>query len=233
MVNIISVRGLVFLALFTILALVGMQMNFAQLVGANAQYLTFFQFLGPMAGGFLGVFGVIAVLGAQVLNSTLFTHNFEMLTILRFATMMFGAYYFSRNFKRGFEDKISLIIPVLAMLVFWMDPIGQQAWYYALFWTIPLIVKFIPDNLFLRSLGATFTSHAAGSMIWVLAAVPMTSEAWTALLPITATERLLFAAGISVSYVFFTNVLNAVDKVTNASKYINIEKKYVISLAGK
>jgi hypothetical protein len=256
MTNVISARGLVFLALFTILALVGMQIKFAELVGSTNQSLTFFQFFGPMAGGFLGVFGVLAVLGAQILNTVFFTHNFEMLTIFRFATLMFGAYYFANNYKKGFEDIISLAVPVLAMLIFWMDPVGQQAWYYALFWTIPVIVKFIPsinsflskvfqswyfgkyikipeNNLFLRSLGATFTAHAVGGAIWILAAVPMTPEQWTALLPVTMTERLLFAAGISMSYVFFVNVLNAVDKVTDASKYLNIEKKYVLSLSGK
>lgn len=231
MTNIISVRGMVFLALFAILALAGMQVNFSQLVGTNSQFLTFFQFLGPMAGGFLGVFGALAVLGAQVLNVVIFTHKVDLITVFRFLPMMFGAYYFSRNFKMKMDDKLSLIIPVLAIAIFWMDPIGQQAWYYALFWTIPIIVKFLPDNLFLRSLGATFTAHAVGGAIWILAAIPMTPEAWTALLPVTATERLLFAAGISVSYVLFTNVLNAVDKVTNASKYINIEKKYVYNLS--
>lgn len=231
MTNIISVRGMVFLALFAILALAGMQVNFSQLVGTNSQFLTFFQFLGPMAGGFLGVFGALAVLGAQVLNVVIFTHKVDLITVFRFLPMMFGAYYFSRNFKMKMDDKLSLIIPVLAIAIFWMDPIGQQAWYYALFWTIPIIVKFLPDNLFLRSLGATFTAHAVGGAIWILAAIPMTPEAWTALLPVTATERLLFAAGISVSYVLFTNILNAVDKVTNASKYINIEKKYVYNLS--
>ncbi|VVC04088.1 Uncharacterised protein [Candidatus Bilamarchaeum dharawalense] len=228
MANIISVRGLVFLTLFTLLALAGMQITFSQLVGSSNQSLTFFQFLGPMAGGFLGMFGAVAVLGAQILNVILFTHKIDLLTVARFLPMMFGAYYFSRNTKRGFDDRLGIIIPLLAMAIFWMDPVGQQAWYYALFWTIPLLVKFLPDNLFLRSLGATFTAHAIGGAIWILAAIPMTPEAWTALLPVTATERLLFAAGIAVSYVFFTNVLSAVDKATDAGKYLNIEKKYVL-----
>lgn len=227
----ISVRGMVFLALFTILALAGMQINFSTLIGTNNQFLTFFQFFGPMAGGFLGVFGALAVLGAQALNVVIFTHKIDLITVLRFLPMMFGAYYFSRNFKMKFDDKLSLIIPLLAMAVFWMDPVGQQAWYYALLWTIPIIVKFLPDNLFLRSLGATFTAHAVGGIIWILAAVPMTADKWTALLSVTTTERILFAIGISVSYVLFTNILNAVDKVTNVSKYVNIEKKYVYNLS--
>ncbi|MFH1521286.1 MAG: hypothetical protein ABID61_06585 [Candidatus Micrarchaeota archaeon] len=231
MTNIISIRGMVFLALFAILALAGMQINFAQLIGTESQFLTFFQFFGPMAGGFLGVFGAVAILGAQVLNGVIFTHKLDLITILRFLPMMFGAYYFSRNFKMKLDDKLSLIIPILAMAVFWMDPVGQQAWYYALFWTIPIIVKFLPDNLFLRSLGATFTAHAVGGTIWILGGIPMTPEAWTALLPVTATERIMFAAGIAMSYILFTNVLNAVDKVTAVSKYITIEKKYVYNLS--
>jgi hypothetical protein len=143
--------------------------------------------------------------------------------------MLFAVCYFSRNGISGLKDRLGIAVPLLAILAFWLHPVGQQAWYYALFWTIPIIVKFLPDRLFLRSLGATFTAHAVGGMFWVWT-VPMTADQWTALLPVTAYERVLFALGITVSYVLFTNLLNAVDKVLNINNYITLEKRYVLQL---
>jgi hypothetical protein len=226
MSNLISKRGIVFLVLFTVLALVGMQINFSQVVGSNNQYFTFFQFFGPIAGGFLGVFGVVAVLFAQLINFFIAGKEITVLNLLRLTPMLFAAYYFGSNKKAGFSDKFNLIVPLLAMLVFWSHPVGQEAWFYALFWVIPIIVKFLPDNLFLRSLGATFTAHAIGGALWVWA-VPMTAEQYILLIPITTFERLLFASGIAFSYVVFTNILNMIDTVWSIEKFVNIEKRYV------
>jgi hypothetical protein len=72
-------------------------------------------------------------------------------------------------------------------------------------------------------------AHAIGTCIFALS-IPYTPEQWTLLLPITAMERLLFAAGITVSYVFFTSILDAVDKAWDISKVIDIDKRYVLSV---
>jgi hypothetical protein len=227
--NIFSIRGLVFLAVFTVLALLSMQINFSALVGANNQFFTVFQFFGPIAGGFLGLWGIAVVLVAQLANFMIAGKEANLINIVRLLPMLFAVCYFSRNGISGLKDRLGIAVPLLAILAFWLHPVGQQAWYYALFWTIPIIVKFLPDRLFLRSLGATFTAHAVGGMFWVWT-VPMTADQWTALLPVTAYERVLFALGITVSYVLFTNLLNAVDKVLNINNYITLEKRYVLQL---
>ncbi|NYZ76780.1 hypothetical protein H0O02_00500 [Candidatus Micrarchaeota archaeon] len=224
----ISKRGIVFLLLFTALALVGMQFNFSKVIGMDNQTFTFFQFFGPIAGGFLGAFGIVAVLFAQLINFVISGKETTLVNILRLTPMLFAAYYFSKNRQTGFSDKLSIAIPLAAMLIFWTNPAGLGAWYYALFWTIPIIAKFLPDMLVLRSLGATFTAHAIGSSIWVLT-VPMTAAQWAMLVPVTATERLLFAAGIAVSYVVFTNILNMADKAWDITKFVNIDQRYVLS----
>lgn len=226
-----NIQKAVFLVFFTLIALISMQVNFSALVGANNQFFTFFQFFGPIAGGFLAMWGVATILGAQLLNFVLASKELSIINLFRLAPMLFAAYYFSRNGIRGFADKFGIVVPLLAIAVFWLNPAGRAAWYYALFWTIPIIVKFLPDNLFLRSLGATFTAHAVGGTFWVLL-VPMTAAQWTALVPVTAYERLLFALGISASYLFFTNVISALGKLSNLdiSSFINIEKRYVFAL---
>ncbi|MBI2079900.1 hypothetical protein HYT84_03980 [Candidatus Micrarchaeota archaeon] len=228
-----SKRGLAFVVLFILISLVGMNINFSKLVGKENQFFTLFQFLGPVAGGFLGAgFGVLTVLFAQLANFVLAGKQFDFLNVARLAPMLFAAYYFSKNKETKFSDRLSVIIPILAILIFISHPVGAQAWYFSLFWLIPIAVKFLPDNLLFRSLGATFTAHAVGGAIWAWS-VPMTPEAWAALIPIVIYERLLFAVGISVSYILFTNILNAIEQSTSidVSKIINIEKKYVYNLS--
>lgn len=225
--KILSRKGVVFLVLFTILALVGMKINFSALVGADSQFFTFYQFFGPIAGGFLGIWGAVAVLGAQLINFILVGKTVSAINLLRLLPMIFAALYFGRNGLRGIKDKLGITVPILAILAFWLHPVGQQVWYFALFWTIPIIAKLLPDNLILRSLGATFTAHSVGGVLWIWT-VPMSATAWIALIPIVAFERGLFALGIAGSYVVFVNVLNAVDKVFDINKYLTLEKKYVL-----
>ena len=62
-------KRLIFIIIFTVLVLVGKNINFSALVGAENQFFTLFQFFGPVAGGFLGsVFGVVAVLFAELID---------------------------------------------------------------------------------------------------------------------------------------------------------------------
>ncbi len=224
----ISRRGAVFVALFTLVALLSMQLNFSPIIGADNKSFHFFQFLGPVAGGFLGLWGIVVVSASQLINFMItgsagpFSNQF-----LSLLPMVGAALYFGMSRKKGLCSGISLLIPLAAMLLFWASPGGAEAWYYALFWLIPLIAKLLPDKLFLKSLGATFTAHSIGSSMWAWF-FPMSAEAWTALIPVTAAERLLFAAGIAVSYVLFTNILNAVDNVLDVGKLLSIDKRYVV-----
>jgi len=225
-----SIRVMVFLAIFAILAFFSLQINIFKIQGVTSRNFTGFDFFGPVAGGFLGIAGVASVFIAKfVIFAFDPKANFTIINILWLTPMMFGAYYFWKNGLRKTSDKLGLVVPVLAMLAFWMHPIGQQAWYYALFWTIPIIAKFLPDRLFLRSLGATFSQHSVGSVL-ALYTGTTTAGMWTGLLPVTATERILLAIGIAVSYVIFTNVLNAVDGAIEIRRYVNLDKRYVLQL---
>ena len=61
--KIFSRKGIIFLLLFSVLSLIGMNINFSKLVGAENQFFTLFQFFGPIAGSFLGpIAGALSVL---------------------------------------------------------------------------------------------------------------------------------------------------------------------------
>jgi hypothetical protein len=89
-------------------------------------------------------------------------------------------------------------MPLLAIGLFLLHPVGFQAALYSGYWLIPLCIGIlVPRSFFAHALGATFTAHAVGSVIW-LYTVPMTPEAWLGLMPLVALERFTFAAGMVV-----------------------------------
>lgn len=242
--KLITTKGFIFLIIFSILVFVGDKINFSKLVGTDNQFFTLFQFFGPVAGSFLGpVVGVLSVLIAEVASKILTHSSFDWITTLRLTPMLFAAWYFGTK-----KDKLSFLVPVLAIVLFMsssvlypalssvapnifrVKPVGTQVWFFALFWTIPMIIKLLPkkysDKVFLKSLGATLTAHAVGGAIWNYV-VPMTPAKWIALIPVVIYERLLFASGIAISFVALNTLLDKLDAKTK-SDYINIDKKYAL-----
>src|SRR3989339_1654313 len=58
-----------------------------------------------------------------------------------------------------------VVVPVLCISLFIMNPVGGQAFLFSFYWLIPMIIFVIRiDNLFLRALGASFLMHAVGSV---------------------------------------------------------------------
>ncbi len=230
MQKIFSKKGIIFLLLFAALVFIGKKINFSPLVGAENQFFTLFQFFGPVAGGFLGpVVGALAVLIAQAGNFLFTGTEINLINLVRLTPMLFAAYYFGSK-KRN----LSVIVPLIAIAAFVLHPIGRQVWFFSLYWTIPVIIKLLPakysNSVPLRSLGATFTAHSVGGAAWIYT-VPMTAGQWIALIPIVAYERLLFAAGIGISYVVFNAVLDKLlDKlnIKVPSDILRINKKFTL-----
>jgi len=224
--QLITRKGIIFLLIFSALVFVGDRINFARLVGAENQFFTLFQFFGPVAGAFLGpVVGVLSVLIAEVSSYLVLDKAFTFINILRLLPMLFAAWYFGTR-----RDRLSLFVPIAAIILFISHPVGRQVWYFSLFWTIPIIVKLLPkkysEKAFLRSLGSTFTAHAVGGAFWNYI-VPMTPAAWIALIPIVIFERLVFASGITVSYIGINTLLDRLDNKLKAG-YLNISRNYVL-----
>ena len=222
----LTYRNVLFLAVFMAAALLADRMNFAPIVGANSEYFTLFQFFGPVVASFLGLgLGLFALLGAQALNFVLLGKAITLVSVLRLSTMMFAAYYFARtDFSK--TDRLGLAVPLACMGLFVLIPSGAEAWYYSLYWLIPVAVRVLGwgRNLVARSLGATFTAHAVGSVIFAYS-LPYTAAQWTALMPVVAYERFLFACGIAASYVTMTTFLDWASHQADLSA-IRLERAY-------
>lgn len=199
-------KKLLFLALFSIVGFISLQIPFNKLAGSNVSF-TLFDFFAPIAGAFLGpVFGITSVLAVQVVNNLIKDAPWTTGTIIRLFPTLFAVYYFATINNKKFNAKWILAIPVLAILTFLAHPNGRQVPYYTLFWLIPLLAFRFRNNLFMKSLGATFTAHSVGGAAWIWA-FNLKAAVWNSLIPVVISERLLFAVGISVSYILVKRAL--------------------------
>ncbi|MDP3795142.1 MAG: hypothetical protein Q8R13_04430 [bacterium] len=221
--QLITRKNLFFIAIFVIVGFVSLQIPVAQLEGSRAKFTVYDSF-APIAGSFIGsIPGVIAVFLMQFFNFLVHGVNIEDVgTIIRFSPMLFAVLYFA---KKG---RFNLVIPVVAIAAFLAHPIGREVWYFTLFWTIPIAAYFLRDKfLFARALGSTFTAHAVGGALWIWAfALP--APIWIGLIPVVAVERLLFAVGISGSFVLVNNLLGFLLKKRWLFVGFRIDQKYLV-----
>jgi len=216
-------RKALFLIIFTILGLLAFQFSVNKIVGSG-QSFTLFELLGPTGGMFLGpILGAISVFFVKALNIIFFHQQIDSLTVIRFLPAICAAVYF------GLKTKKTAIIFPICIALFLLNPIGRQAWLYSAIWLIPFFVTFFKKRLILNSLGATFTAHAIGSVIF-LYSFGLTPAIWMALIPVVFVERGVFTLGIWTSCLVLNSVL---DFLTNF-KAINflkplVNKNYLVS----
>ncbi|VVB58385.1 Uncharacterised protein [Candidatus Anstonella stagnisolia] len=219
-----SLNTVLLLVGFVLLVAIADNINISALYGANNQYFTLFQLFAPTVGGFLGpLLGAGVVLVAELFSFIFNAKEFTLLNVLRLAPMLFATAYFALYAKKA---KLGALVPLACVALFVLNPIGAQAWQYSLFWFIPLAAMLMPNNLLLRSYGATFTAHAVGGIIW-LYTIPTTPAFWLALIPIVIIERTVFAVGISASYYAATTVASRVEAIRK-SVIVKIEPQYAL-----
>lgn len=199
-------KKLFFLVIFTFLGFASLQVPFNKLAGSNVSF-TLFDFFAPIAGAFLGpIYGIVSVFSVMVVNNLIKETPWTTGAIIRLFPTLFAVYYFATVVKKGPNNWV-LAIPILAIFIFLAHPNGRQVPHYTLFWLIPLIAYKFRNNLYLRSLGATFTAHAVGGAAWIWA-FNLQASVWQGLIPVVISERLLFAAGIAVSFIVLKHTLN-------------------------
>lgn len=104
--------------------------------------------------------------------------------------------YFATIALRRWDYKIGVLLPLVAIILFCIHPVGSQVFYYAFYWFIPIgIYGFGKDTIYCRALIASFIAHAVGSVVWLYYGT-ISSEIWLALIPLVIIERLLIAAGM-------------------------------------
>jgi hypothetical protein len=95
---------------------------------------------------------------------------------------------------------IRLLVPLGCIGLFLVHPVGGSAAAYSVYWLIPVVLfSTSHKSLFLHALGATFTAHAVGSVIW-LYTTTSTPSFWLSLISLVALERLTYAAGLVVMH---------------------------------
>ena len=188
------------------------------LVGSQMAFFSGVNCVLPLAGAFGGLFGAgLLFLVRQLLH--LFFFKTVSLSFLALCIPGFCASLYWSSGKNGsleermFSVVVRLLLPLACMVLFAVHPVGGQAFVYALYWLIPIILYFVPhQSLFLTALGSTFIAHAVGSVIWCYT-VPMTATMWIGLIPVVALERMLFALGMVMAYRLLAWIFDKVDTI--------------------
>lgn len=221
--QLITKKNVLFIAIFAIVGFIALQIPVAELEGSRVKF-TVYDAFAPVAGAFIGsISGVIAVFLMQLFHFLAHGARIEDAgTIIRFFPMLFAALYFAR------KGKFNLIIPAVAIAAFVAHPIGRDVWYFSLFWTIPIFAYFLRGRfLFARALGATFTAHAVGGALWIWT-FSLPAPVWNSLIIRVAAERLLFAVGITGSFVLVNNLLYLLEKKRIRNPGFSVEQKHII-----
>lgn len=217
-------RKILFLIIFTVLGLAAFQVSISHIIGSS-QSFTLFELLGPVGGMFLGpILGAISVFFVRATDIIVSHKALDLLTVIRFLPAMLAAVYF------GLKQKKTAIIFPICIALFLLNPIGRQAWMYSLIWLIPFVATFFKKRLILNSLGATFTAHAVGSVIF-LYSFGLTPAIWISLIPVVFIERGLFTIGIWTSCLVFNTILDKLTnfKIVSPFKFL-VNQNYLVSL---
>lgn len=222
-------KKIIFIFLFVVLGLLASQIPLSPIIGAKGQSFTPFEFLGPTSGMFLGsVPGAISVFFVKLLKDIFLGVHFDTANVIRLFPMMFAAIYFGLKKSRR-SNGLILIIPLAAILLFVLHPEGRKAWFYSLYWLIPILAYFKKDRLILNALGSTFTAHCVGSVAF-LYTFNLPAPVWVGLIPVVFVERFSFALGIWATYLLLNSVLEklvSIEKLKALSPLVN--QKYILS----
>jgi len=188
-----------------------LKINF--IVGSQLAHFSAVSIVTPLVGLFSGIAGCWVLLLTKMALGLLY-NPLGSFQILAFCVPGFCA----SLYLASSHIMVRLILPIVCIILFIIHPVGYASFAYALYWLIPVVLYFVrKKSFFLQTLGSTFTAHAVGSVIW-LYTVPMTSVLWLGLIPIVIVERLLFASGITATYMVFYNLTNRLRNVDFLSR---------------
>jgi hypothetical protein len=190
----ISARNYIKMGLVVLGSKLGMLFKLSWVVGSS---YTMFSMSG-LSTPLIGLFGGVAATTVFWTITAIFRLCLAPVSLSMCAFYIPG--YFASLYLASDNKVLQSSIPFVCMILFLIHPVGYQAAPYVSYWIIPIVVSMgFFKSLFMRALGATFTAHAVGSVIW-LYTVPMTATSWYALIPIVAVERITYAAGIVLVY---------------------------------
>ncbi len=214
--------------------------------GSWSFYFTGLSIVAPLLGAFLLTHEIMAlVLGVAIMRWLGFGANAPMLMLtfglptlassLVFRVSPFGktaerdmpgGLHTSRRLRNATDRMLTsyadaclrVVLPLVAMLLFSLHPVGGKAALYSVYWLVPVVLygafAFKPSlrshrsfSLLATALSATFVAHCVGSIMW-LYNINLTAEYWLRLVPIVPVERVLLAGGIAILYVASQRVVH-------------------------
>ncbi|MDP3787832.1 MAG: hypothetical protein Q8Q60_00770 [Candidatus Chromulinivorax sp.] len=168
------------------------------IVGSKAALFSYSTMAIPALGSCYSLVYVIL----YIFTKGLFSFSVPYLFFLHRLPLLFAATALKMR-----DIRVYVIIPLIAIILFCMHPVGHQVFYYSWYWFIPMgIYFFTKDTMHSRALAASFVAHAVGSVVWLYTGnIP--AEVWTALMPLVIVERLIIAAGM-VGFVYVFKSIN-------------------------
>lgn len=116
--------------------------------------------------------------------------------------------FFASIALKAFDAKIFVGLPLIAMILFCIHPVGALVFYYSWYWFIPMgIYFFVKDTIYSRALAASFIAHAVGSVVSLYAGT-RSVEIWNALIPLVIIERLIIALGM-IGFIYLFKCINS------------------------
>jgi len=229
-----TIFKIIFTIFSALLFLVFTKNKFGPILGTNMKF-SLSVFFGPTLAKIFGVaYGTSTIILTHILGlvagilwpGAKYIYKIKALKdYFTFLPIIFAGIYFTKAFK---GNKKLIIIPLLCILLFVINPIGRTVWFYSCFWLIPILISLFKEKLdkILRfplfkiygySLGAAFVDHAIGSVVFLyLLKIP--ANFWIEAMPMTFVERLMIAAGIELCYFAELVMIKAFEKIPVLSK---------------
>jgi hypothetical protein len=186
------------------------------LIGATFARLSLGAALVPLAGFYGGSLGAIGAGLFTLIIATLLHGSLSLASLALYIPGIIGGLFFTKSSQANLSGDISSrfiksLFFVASMLIFWANPIGQQAYIYPLLWLAPLVLVLInQQSLFARALVSAFAVHAVGACWW-LYTMPMNAALWHGMMPLVVVERMVQALLMVV-------VVKVVEKVSGLAK---------------
>ena len=211
------------------------KIKFHRIFGTPFQFslLTIFGPNVEVFGGFT-VSLIVFTLGRIIQILLGFSKGSSALLYIVYFPLFFASHYFSKlvDARHSSRPKYPLLIPLVAILLFILHPIGRVVWYFSLFWAIPIVIYYLAPKIdqlglgvpriFIFALAATYIDHAIGSIIF-LYTLNIPAEYWVMAIPYVPLERTVFALGITAMYFFLKETINALSPTIAINIYnINV-----------
>lgn len=168
------------------------------LIGASFAHLSLGAALAPLAGFYGGTVGVLGAGLFTLIVATLLHGSLSLVSLALYIPGIIGGLFFvttSQVTSSGFNSSrlAKSLFFIVSMFIFWVNPVGQQAYLYPLLWLAPLVLVVVnQQSLFARALVSAFAVHAVGACWW-LYATPMTASLWHGMIPLVIVERVMQA----------------------------------------